>query len=151
MRWILCLLMFASLGFAPAPVFKPNKNERDLEKLQGTWRSAAFRVGGRNIDMKATWKFHNGDIDIEMVDCTLGACYRVDTKSSPKTIEVKSFGKTLCGRILYKFEGDSLIVCYDEGFMSTPGAFGGEQTGRSLVVFEKLEDELGRSAHGRLR
>lgn len=137
MRWVLCLTMFAALGFAPAPVYKPSKNDTEHERLRGTWRSSAFRVDGRNFDMEATWKFDNGNIDIEQFGGILGCSYLVDTKSNPKVIEVQILGRV--SRILYKIEGDSLTVCYDEK-SSAALAFGGQGIGRTLIVFERRKD-----------
>ena len=37
MRWILCLLMFVSLGFAPAPVYRPKPSLKYRDLLQGKW------------------------------------------------------------------------------------------------------------------
>ena len=47
MRWILCLLMLAALGFAPAPVYKPTPSEKDLDLLQGKWTFVSLREDDR--------------------------------------------------------------------------------------------------------
>ena len=138
MRWVLCLMILAALGFAPAPVYKPNKDDADPAKLLGTWRSTSFRTEGRNVEMVATWTFANGNLDIRQANGSIGMRYIVDTRSRPKMIEVKILGKA--GRILYKLEGDSLIVCYDQGLSMAPKTFGGEGKGRNLIVFERRKE-----------
>ncbi len=73
MRWILCLTMLVSLGFAPAPVYRPGKDSRsDLEKLQGTWQSTSCRCGGRTIEMVTTWKFRENDLDVHHKNGAIG-------------------------------------------------------------------------------
>jgi uncharacterized protein (TIGR03067 family) len=44
MRCVLCLTMLATVGFAPAPVYKPKASEKDLDLLQGKW----VMVGSRD-------------------------------------------------------------------------------------------------------
>ena len=49
MRWILCLMMLAALGFAPAPVYKskPDPAAVDLALLQGEWVHTMQRLGDK--------------------------------------------------------------------------------------------------------
>ena len=138
MRWILCLLMFVSLGFAPAPVYRPGKDSRsDLEKLQGTWQSTSYRSEGRTIEMVTTWKFSKHLLDIRQDNGTLGCDFRIDTGRRPRTLYLMILGKS--HPAIYKIEGDTLTVCYDQSLSTTPRAFDGEKKGQILIVFEKKE------------
>ena len=136
MRWILCLTMLVSLGFAPAPVYRPGKDSRsDLEKLQGTWQSTSCRCGGRTIEMVTTWKFRENDLDVHHKNGAIGCSFRIDTGERPKTLHLMLLGKS--DPAVYKIEGDTLTVYYDQKSDTTVSAFGVARKGRVMIVFEK--------------
>ena len=140
MRWILCLLMLVSLGFAPAPVYRPRNDVsmNDLEKLQGTWHSPS-RVSGQSTEPATTWKFTKDMLELRDADGAVEYRILIDPGRRPKTFWVKMFGKVPFG-ILYKFDGDTLTVCYHESLSTTPREFGGEQPGEVQIVFERRKD-----------
>jgi uncharacterized protein (TIGR03067 family) len=142
MRWILCLLMLASLGFAPAPVYKPRNDKHtdfDIEKLRGTWRSTSYRREGRNVGMATTWKFSNDSLEVRQDSGAIGFNFHIDTARSPKTLELKLFGQ-IHRRVICKLEDDTLTVCFNEGIATAPRAFDGEKKGQNLILFERHKD-----------
>jgi hypothetical protein len=94
MRWVLFLVMLAAVGFAPAPVFRPNKHGTDLDELQGTWVQRPRKDGTTDPMTSETWTFNGAEVRISTRDglisetCTWAVV--ADASSGPKVLRMKS-------------------------------------------------------------
>jgi uncharacterized protein (TIGR03067 family) len=126
---IVCVL--PALGFAPAPLPRPSRGpaQGDLKKLQGEWVIVEDRRGGRKIDgapdarllsiSRDCWTFSSDG----RVDSRWKA--RLDPSATPRTVDLIAVDGEGIDRVLalYRFEGDTLYIAYDNGGDNRPTNF----------------------------
>lgn len=118
MRWILCLLMLAPLGFAPAPVYKPKANEKDLDLLQGKWVMVGSRDDGEPAkrDEEGVCLVIRGSVLEVHHNQGSPDRYRLDLRGTKegRTLELRDEGTTDPAkkpyRGLYRLGGDELTI-----------------------------------------
>ena len=119
---LLVVLVAASLGFAPAPVYRENSRDPEsvLKRLQGEWAMPRYEQNGRTmISMgeaytvkieKDVWTFyrsHNGGPLVKSSSYTL----KLDPKANPAEIDfVSSPTYRLLG--VYELKGDTLRIAF---------------------------------------
>jgi uncharacterized protein (TIGR03067 family) len=143
-RLALALALLVVAGFAPAPLPRARRAEAedDLRKMQGTWvvvkyehdggdHLASYREeirftfrGGRmtcslNDDVRSTW-------DVEL-----------SPASVPRAItKTKVGGAAFVMRGIYRFEGERLVICQDNGDGKRPAEFD-SRGNRWLIVMRR--------------
>ena len=116
MRRVLPPLIALCLGFAPAPVYRPDKTGPGDKSLRGEWVLVSETHGGlkqaprrlsliffrRHIQLTAETGSHRWDLDL-------------DPASSPKAFDMRDEGGPTKYRLkcVYRVEGDDLITCYN--------------------------------------
>ncbi len=130
---VACLLAFAA---QPAPAEDP---KGDLALLQGTW---TCKIGpDRSLDATLTLKGTAAEMVINRPgddDFKIKGELKLDEKASPKTIDwvkfVMSSGDDLPdSKAIYKFEGDSWIVCSGGPGGDRPAAFKDSEDGPPML------------------
>lgn len=120
MRWILCLMMLAALGFAPAPVYKPKASEKDLDLLQGKWDLVAEK-GPDGVEKPATPEGKYLIVKGIVFECHHGngshSRYRLEIDATKKqgALELHALDRVESAekpfRGLYRLTRDELILC----------------------------------------
>jgi uncharacterized protein (TIGR03067 family) len=119
---ILFLVAGCSLGFAPAPLPKPDSSKEDLRKMQGEWVRVRCVSGGNTlvIDGQVTAVFKgnrmrislDGRVQAEWV-ITLDAAKKL--KVLDQTAHSGLVEKGLTYRGVYRLEGNTLSICSRQG------------------------------------
>ncbi|MBY0228758.1 MAG: TIGR03067 domain-containing protein [Gemmataceae bacterium] len=142
-RIVLLVVAVAGLGFAPAPFLKkPVPAEADLKALQGEWVEARASVSGGAAEKQ--------EIDTRIVVAasrlafiqdgkeTVRWNFALDPRTRPKTMDMGagSADEPVCYRLIYRLEGDTLILSQRMG-----GGEGGArptsfEPGLGLIVAE---------------
>jgi uncharacterized protein (TIGR03067 family) len=143
-RKAIAVLAVAALGFAPAPLPKPDPSQVDLKKLQGTWVVVSDRYeGGAKSDpgLKAVVA---GDRLTYIQDGKpmLPWVLTLDARQSPKTLDMRISGRAdrgaLC-RAVYSLEGDTLKLSHNGNWKDRPKDMTGTAPGTYLRVFKRLK------------
>ncbi len=121
-RLVLLACAALPLGFAPAPLPKPDTSKEDLKRMQGTWLhvSTESEVWGRYESGPAL--VISGDhmlFDWPSRPPAIVCTFRVDARQSPKALDMRLvrgvFGITPTRPTFrlatYSLEGDTLKVC----------------------------------------
>ena len=127
------------LVFAAAVALTVNGSGQDANKseLEGTWKGDRLDKAGQQLDEHAKtvrWEITGDKITVTEDRLRVQGTVTVDSKKSPKTIDVEAKGDG--GRItfvlvgIYALEGDVLKVCYTatrgakrpEEFKTKPGS-----------------------------
>jgi uncharacterized protein (TIGR03067 family) len=109
------------LVFTAAVALAVNGSGRDANKseLEGTWKGDRLDKAGQQLDEHAKtvrWEIRGDKITVTEDRLRVQGTLAVDSKKSPKTIDVEAKGDG--GRItfvlvgIYALEGDVLKVCY---------------------------------------
>jgi uncharacterized protein (TIGR03067 family) len=109
------------LAFAAAASLAMNGAGQDAKKseLEGTWKGDSLEKAGQQLDEHAKtvrWEITGDKITVIEGDLRVQGTVTVDSKKSPKTIDVEAKGDG--GRIslvligIYSLEGDVLKACY---------------------------------------
>jgi uncharacterized protein (TIGR03067 family) len=138
MKWLTVFCVALALNSAPARLFAGD-NSLD-EKLDGEWDLISFEKDGKKVPeedfkgMKVRFTSSPGTVTVTKGEKTLAeGTVEVDRVKQPKTINVTitsegaKKGKTSLG--IYRVDGDSLTLCFDDSgkvrpkeFASKPGS-----------------------------
>jgi uncharacterized protein (TIGR03067 family) len=128
---LLAVLLVA--GFALPGGFADDKAdlEKERQKFQGTWTFESSEAGGQKMpadDLKGLALTFEGDKHtVKMGDQVIqSGTQKLDLSKSPKAIDVTitegpSKGKVMLG--IYKFDGETLKVCFDMSGKKRPTEF----------------------------
>jgi uncharacterized protein (TIGR03067 family) len=135
---LVLLVCLPSLGFAPAPFPKPNKD--DLTRLGGAWTVLRYERGSGSLRGTTTkmqvkvrgtkWEF--------LKDSRVTAEYfvKVDAKASPRAIDMKGRAGELLG--IYRIDGDQLeMVFHHFGVKERPVGFDKLDPGAYRLVMKR--------------
>ena|SRR5262249_19783592 len=124
MRRYAVLLVFAALtvGFAPAPLPRPERRGPGVNEMEGRWESGATKVHITHNRFT-----HSDDYDYEL---------RTDRTARPMTFDLRGIGRqnqsySFTG--IYKVEGDTLTLSYNSGTGNRPTSFAGQGAGYTQV------------------
>ena len=114
MRWILCLMMLVSLGFAPAPVYRPKPDPAadDLALLQGKWLRTM-----QKFDDKPAAPDNNTIVAFEKSAFIFPAIrYQItlDIGEGKRFMYLQDNNKPKAYVALYRISGDELILCFSQ-------------------------------------
>jgi uncharacterized protein (TIGR03067 family) len=139
-----------SIGKVEVEVVKPNWYDRELSKLQGTWRLVDTEYDGQRITEEAkrrnlAWVFDDEQYTI-MADGKLDEVWTVKLNASrkPKTID-GTIQRTWIGPIahkklmgIYEVTDDTLRICYDLTGNGRPDNFKAPKgSRRACYIFER--------------
>jgi uncharacterized protein (TIGR03067 family) len=138
----LALLVTASLGFAPAPVYRPRRGgpEEELKNLQGTWILVSRTRAGRTpshglfaVDVRDNrWTFSSKD----------GTWHTswflsLDVKKSPKQIDLRGDGWEGSACAIYENKGDTLEFAFELDTSLRPTNFRGDSSKWYVDVYRR--------------
>jgi uncharacterized protein (TIGR03067 family) len=108
-----------SLGFAPAPLPKPDHGKADLEKMQGAWVLAyAIKQGclREEPDQEAVWVIKGDVLTTSLGGKPGSTCYvTLDGRTTPRSIDLRNRrGEADPAPGRYSVDGDTLTVCIGE-------------------------------------
>jgi uncharacterized protein (TIGR03067 family) len=144
MRWLedfsVCRYIFIlwgatlTLGFAPAPVFKPKPDPSaiDLARLQGSWMAA----GGleARIEKDRLTYYRDGKL-------VTGYRITVNATTDPKSLDLVGVaGGAIDGRTylaIYSLGPDSLTTCSNGWKEPRPAAFTGPKVGQFVEAYQR--------------
>lgn len=125
--------LFCGVGLAASGVLADDKAdlEQEIRKFQGAWTIESSTTGGKELpadDLKAlivTFEGNQHTVKNGSEVIQVGT-QKLDPTKSPKTIDVTmsegpSKGKVMRG--IYKFDGDTLTVCFDPQGKNRPTEF----------------------------
>jgi hypothetical protein len=125
MRHVVPLLIVLSLGFAPAPVYRPGKPEpvSPAKQVEGLWmgRHDTLRIGP-------------GRMRVGSVDYAL----KTDTAKRPWLFEITREDNEREKYLgIYKVEGGELVIGYNSAAMGWPTTFEGAGRGSFREVYRR--------------
>ena len=117
-RHSLILVTALSLGFAPAPVYrpKPETKQGDMQRMVGVWESVPATKGD-------TMDISPGRMDIKG---THSYALTLDPSARPPAFDLSGNPGAAQGRMftgIYKLEGDTLTLAYRESKLGRPTDF----------------------------
>jgi uncharacterized protein (TIGR03067 family) len=131
------ILVLGSLIAAPAP------EEKDLEKIQGTWKLESVESQGQLlIEQYKDWTFNIKD---DKLTIKIGEkvhneyTLKIDPDKKPKTIDlVRKVGEqTLTETGIYELDGDTWKVCNDDSGATRPTEYGTKEGTRLELIMMK--------------
>jgi uncharacterized protein (TIGR03067 family) len=120
MRWVLCLMMLAALGFAPAPIYKPKAGpkQKDLALLQGKWVLVECSHDGKPVagnEEGISVVVQEDVFEVRQNGSPDRYRVRLDESQKERTLELRDLGEPDSAgkpyRGLYRLEGDRFILC----------------------------------------
>lgn len=149
----LWLAVGLSLGFAPAPLPRPESKKHDLKKLQGTWVRVLCTQGGQQVPIPPTppgfplalqvvisgdcmTYLHAGSVQSEW------AITLMSPGKGPKVFDVKGVRATAGQyRGVYRLEGDTLTLCShpSSAEKDRPTDLNDSRPGVVLEVFQRVK------------
>jgi uncharacterized protein (TIGR03067 family) len=143
-RHALLLAAGLSLGFAPAPLPKPDASKVELKKMQGDWVRVSVTAGGDPVVRHdATRVAIAGDriIYLQGAESVVEYLITLDAGKKPKVFDSQQVAPTASpGRVypgVYTLEGDTLTVCFSDPGRARPGDLS-VVPGRYLEVFKRV-------------
>ena len=117
-RHSLILVAAVSLGFAPAPVYrpKPETKQDDMQRMVGVWESVPA-TKGYTMDIWSGRMVYNG---------TNSYALTLDPSARPPAFDISGNPGAAQGRMftgIYKLEGDTLTLAYRESKLGRPADF----------------------------
>ena len=131
------ILVLGSLIAAPAP------EEKDLEKIQGTWKLESVESQGQVfIEQYKEWTFNIKDdkLTIKIGDKVHNEyTIKIDPDKKPKTIDLirKAGDQTLTETGIYELDGDTWKVCNDDSGATRPTEYGTKEGTRLELIMMK--------------
>ena len=118
-RHSLILIVTLSLGFAPAPIYRPKPEAKldDMKLLVGIWVSVPS-TKGYTLDISPGRMVYNG---------TNIYALTLDPSARPRAYDLRGsvgFAEGALFAGIYKLEGDTLTLCYNGTSAGRPAAFG---------------------------
>jgi uncharacterized protein (TIGR03067 family) len=128
-RRVILLLAAASLAFAPAPFPKPERSDKDLKQLQGTWIGPGDLVARFE---RNTLSYYRGGKLVCSYRITLNAA------AQPKAMDLVGIGDARRRySIIYDLHGDTLKTSGGGSQDPRPAAFEGKGKGRDLEILRR--------------
>jgi uncharacterized protein (TIGR03067 family) len=133
----LLIVVLGSLSAAPAP------EEKDLEKIQGTWKLESVESQGQLlIEQYKDWTFNIKD---DKLTIKIGErvhneyTIKIDPNKKPKTIDLirKNGDQTLTETGIYELDGDTWKVCNDDSGATRPTEYGTKEGSRLELIMMK--------------
>ena len=143
MSLALVLLGIASLGFAPAPVYRERRGsaEDELKNLQGRWLLVSRTRGGKRVTNHVAYAVQiSGDRWVlSSKDGTFRSSrtFSLDVKQSPKHIDMRSDGVPSTRCCIFQLEGDTLKHAYPAEKERRPRDFSGDNSKWSVDVYRR--------------
>ena len=143
MSLALVLLVIASLGFAPAPVYRERRGstEDELKHLQGRWLLVSRTREGNKITNHVAYAVQiNGDrwvLSSKDSKFRNSRTFSLDVKQSPKHIHMRADGETSAECCIYEVEGDTLKYAYPAEKDLRPLDFRGDSPKWSVDVYKR--------------
>lgn len=141
MKRLALLVLVVGLVAADAP--KDDAAKKELEKLQGNWKSASIREGKEEKSKDAVTTI-TGDKFVTKVGDKIerAGTIKVDPTQTPKTIDATytegpDKGKTLLG--IYSQNDDNWTICYGEPGKVRPTEFPDKGAAAYLLLILKKE------------
>ncbi len=141
MRPVVATLIVLALGLVSAAQDSAKAN-KDLDRLQGTWKRASGEMNGKKVSaeelQKTTLTIKGDQYVLKMGDQTRKGHIKLDPTKKPKQIDIISGagpnrGKTLQG--IYELEGDTFRYCVAQPGKSRPTEFSSRPgSGQGLYV-----------------
>ena len=139
----LALLVTASLGFAPAPIYRERQGspENELKDLQGKWILVSRMCGGKKITNHVAytvqisgnrWVLSSKDGKFRN-----SRTFSLDVKQSPKHINMRIDGREYSECNIYELKGDKLEYAYTSNKGLRPLDFRGDSPKWSVDVYRR--------------
>src|SRR5262249_16818397 len=104
-----------SLGFAPAPLPRPNSTKEDMKKLQGGWVRVQLTIAGRpTSDGPNGCPITITGDRLQFPSAADAWTITLDARKKPKWIDYTGATPSMKGtffRGIYRIEGDTLTIC----------------------------------------
>ncbi len=129
MRPVVATLIVLALGLVTAAQ-GPASSDKDLNKLQGSWKRAAAETDGKKVSaeelQKTTLTIKGDEYILKTGDQTRKGHIKLDATKKPKQIDIISDagpnkGKKLLG--IYELEGDTFRYCVAQPGKDRPTEF----------------------------
>lgn len=122
----------------PAPIH--DREDRDVDKIQGTWAVSSAEKAGQKAPEgdaeKATMTFSDGKFAWKAGGREAKGRFTLDAAKAPPEISIDAGDKKLTG--IYKLEGDDLKICVGIGD-DRPSEFATKAGSKSLLIILKRE------------
>jgi uncharacterized protein (TIGR03067 family) len=119
---LLLLALVLAAGFAPAPLPRARRapEKDDLRKMQGLWVVVKYEHGGRDhlsqYREHICFRFQGKGMTCEL-DGEVRSRWVVELSpaSTPRALTKKGLDQKWVMNGIYRFEGESLVICQDAG------------------------------------
>jgi uncharacterized protein (TIGR03067 family) len=139
-RLLLLAALALAVGFAPAPLPRRERastEEQDLRRLQGTWVVVKYLSNGRDIlGQQGSYLFtFEGRRTICLQNNHRSEwTYELSAATSPRQITSKEAKGNVVLKGIYRFEGDTFVLCETVGDGPRPTEFGSKGSTTLLVM-----------------
>lgn len=123
-------------------------DDKALDKLQGTWNVVRYVYDGKEetppADKPETLVIKKSKYELKRAEHNFHGELKLDASTSPWKIDASLYDKDDKKRGnavgIYKFEGEKLIVCWDQTGENRPTQFGSDSGSKSqMIVLEKKD------------
>jgi uncharacterized protein (TIGR03067 family) len=125
-RCLLLLCLSLAVGFAPAPLPRVDRKPKVSNEMLGLWERP-----GTKLEITPDRFTHSADYDYSLT---------INPNVMPKTYDIRGIGRSNVGWTftgIYKVEGNSLILSYNNG-TTRPTAFNGQGQGGINEVYKRV-------------
>ena len=116
----------------------PQAGGGDEAVVRGAWTAVSGESGGKNLPALRGYRmtFDDGKVTVRFAGETKQGTFKLDPKSTPKSIDLGLDGGTGLG--IYSLEGDTLKLCLAEGGkVERPTKFTAEEGARTVLLTMK--------------
>jgi uncharacterized protein (TIGR03067 family) len=148
MKFLLVMTLAAGLAVGVVKTDNPDANQKDLEKLQGTWAFVSVKFAGTAVSAdqarQSSYVIKGKNLTVLPAGKSLGPIpFQIDTTLKPKAIDllrpkVQIGVQPAVG--IYELQEDRLLICFAQTGKPRPTAFVSDaRIGNTLVICKRVK------------